>query len=106
MFLPPNMTQWLQPLDSVVCGLIKIVHRARQSLYLAADLKQWKDEQEGIVGEALLNKRPHPTLAPWLPPQPTLLQGIYVYQKTNMEELQLEKTNKAIHQVLNETLFI
>ena len=29
-FLPPNMTQWLQPLDRVVCGLIKIVQRARR----------------------------------------------------------------------------
>jgi hypothetical protein len=28
MFLPPNMTQWMQSLDRVVCGLIKIVHRA------------------------------------------------------------------------------
>jgi hypothetical protein len=26
-FLPPNMTQWMQPLDRVVCGLIKIVQR-------------------------------------------------------------------------------
>ena len=33
MFLPPNMTdltQWLQPLDRVVCGLIKTVQRARR----------------------------------------------------------------------------
>ena len=43
MFLPlPNMTQWLQPLDRVVCGLIKIVQRARRGRHLAADLKQWK----------------------------------------------------------------
>ncbi len=28
MFLPPNMMQWLQPLDRVVCGLIKIVQHA------------------------------------------------------------------------------
>jgi hypothetical protein len=66
-------TQWLQPLD-----------RGRQ---LAANLKQWKQEQERIVGEALLNKRPHPTLTPWVPPKPTLLQGIFFYQKTHMEEL-------------------
>ena len=51
MFLPPNMTQWLQPLDHVVCGLIKIVQRARRDRYLAAVLKQWKDEKEHIVGE-------------------------------------------------------
>jgi hypothetical protein len=57
-------------------------------------MKQWKQEQERIVGEALLNKRPHPTLTPWLPPKPTLLQGIFFYQKTHMEELQLEKTKK------------
>jgi hypothetical protein len=30
MFLPPNVTQWLQPLDRFVCGLIKIVQRARR----------------------------------------------------------------------------
>ena len=88
-FLPPNMTQWLQPLDHVVCGLIKIVQQARQGRFLAADLKQWKDEQESIVSEALLNDRPHLTLAPWLPPEPILLQGIFFYQKTHMEELQL-----------------
>ena len=103
MFLPPNMTQWLQPLDRVVCGLIKTGQRARRGRHLAAALKQWKDEQECIVGEALLNKRPHPTLAPWLPPKPTLLQGIFFYQKTHMEELQLEKTKNAIRQVFIDT---
>jgi hypothetical protein len=61
-------------------------------------LQQWKQEQEHIVGEALLNKRPHPDLTPWVPPKPTLLQGIYFYQKTHMEELQLEKTKNAIRQ--------
>ena len=96
-FLPPNMTQWLQPLDRVVCGLIKIVQRARRGRQLAANLQQWKQEQERIVGEALLNKRPHPELTPWVPPKPTLLEGIFFYQKTHMEELQLEKTkNKKI----------
>jgi hypothetical protein len=55
-----------QPLVQVVCGLIKIVQRARRGRHLAADLKQWKQEQERILGEALLNKRPHPTLTPWL----------------------------------------
>ena len=93
-FLPPNMTQWLQPLDRVVCGLIKIVQRARRGRQLAANLQQWKQEQERIVGEALLNKRPHPELTPWVPPKPTLLQGIFFYQKTHMEELQLEKTKE------------
>jgi hypothetical protein len=47
----------------------------------------------------LLNKKPHPTLTPWLPPKPTLLHGIFFYQKTHMEELQLEETKKAIRQV-------
>jgi hypothetical protein len=56
--LPPNMTQWLQPLDRVVCGLIKIVQRARRGRQLVANLQQWKQEQERIVGAALLNKRP------------------------------------------------
>jgi hypothetical protein len=98
-FLPPNMTQWLQPLDRVVCGLIKIVQRARRGRQLAANLQQWKQEQERIVGAALLNKRPHPPLTPWVPPKPTLLQGIFFYQKTHMEELQLEKTKNAIRQV-------
>ena len=32
MFLPPNMRQWLQPLDRVVCGLIKIVQRAHRGV--------------------------------------------------------------------------
>jgi hypothetical protein len=73
MFLPTNMTQWLQPLDRVVCGLIKIVHRARRGRHLTVDLKQWKQEQERVVGEALFNKRPRPTLTPWLPPKPTLM---------------------------------
>jgi hypothetical protein len=52
MFLPPNMTKWMHPLDRVVCGLIKIVQRARRGRHLAVDLKQWKQEQERIVGEA------------------------------------------------------
>ena len=102
-FLPPNMTQWLQPLDRVVCGLIKIVQRARRGRQLAANLQQWKQEQERIVGEALLNKRPHPELTPWVPPKPTLLEGIFFYQKTHMEELQLEKTKNAIRQVFIDT---
>jgi hypothetical protein len=59
-FLPPNMMQWLQPLDRVVCGL-KIVQRARRGRQLAANLQQWKQEQERIVGEALLNKRLTPS---------------------------------------------
>ena len=59
--------------------------------------------QERIVGEALLNKRPHPRLTPWLPPNPTLMQGIFLYQKTHMEELQLEKTKNAIRQVFIDT---
>jgi len=95
------MTQWLQPLDRVVCGVITIVQRVRRGRQLAANLQQWKQEQERIVGEALLDKRPHPELTPWVPqsPKPTLLQGIYFYQKTHMEELQLEKTKNAIRQV-------
>ena len=60
MFLPPNMTQWLQPLHRVVCGLIKTVQRGRRGRHLAAAVKQWKDEQEGIVGAALLDKRRTP----------------------------------------------
>jgi hypothetical protein len=102
-FLPLNMTQWLQPLDRVVCGLIKIVQRARRGRQLAANLQQWKQEQERIVGEALLNKRPHPELTPWVPPKPTLIQGIVFYQKTHMEELQREKTKNAIRQVFIDT---
>ena len=42
----------------------------------------------------LLNGRAHPPLAPWLPPKPTLLQGIFFYQKAHTEELQLEKTRR------------
>jgi hypothetical protein len=70
---------------------------------IGANLQQWKQEQECIVGEALLNKRPHPELTPWVPPKPTLVQGIYFYQKTHMEELQLEKTKNAIRQVFIDT---
>ena len=70
---------------------------------MAANLQQWKQEQERIVGEALLNKRPHPELTPWVPPKPTLLEGIFFYQKTHMEELQLEKTKNAIRQVFIDT---
>ena len=103
MFLPPNMTQWLQPLDRVVCGLVKIVQRARRGRHLSAHLMQWKREQERIVGEALLQKRAHPTLTPWRPPKPTLMQGIFFYQQTHMEELQLEKTKNAIRQVFIDT---
>jgi hypothetical protein len=33
---------------------------------LAVDLKRWKEEQERIKGEAVLNNRPHPTITPWL----------------------------------------
>ena len=100
----------VQPLDLVVCGLIKTVQRARRGRQLAANLKQWKQEQKRvkrIVSEALLNKRPHPTLklTPWVPPKPTVLQGIFFYQKTHMEELQLEKTKKAIRQVFIDTPF-
>ena len=71
--------------------------------HLAADLKQWNQEQQRIVEEALLSKRPHPTLTPWLPPKATLLQRIFFYHKTHMEELQLEKTKKAIRQVFIDT---
>jgi hypothetical protein len=55
MFLPPNMMQLLLPLDRVVCGLIKIVQRARRGRHMAGELKQWKGEQEHIVGEDLPN---------------------------------------------------
>ena len=51
----------------------------------------------------LLNGRAHPPLATWLPPKPTLLQGIFFYQKNHMEELQLEKTKNAIRQVFIDT---
>ena len=54
---------------------------------IGSEFETMGQEQERIVGEALLNKRPHPTLTPWVPPKPTLLQGIFFYQKTHMEEL-------------------
>jgi hypothetical protein len=52
-FLPPNMTQWLQPLDLVVCGLIKIVQRARRGGLMATHLRQWRDERDRVVGRAV-----------------------------------------------------
>jgi len=51
----------------------------------------------------LLNKRLHPELTPWVPPKPTLLEGIFFYQKTHMEELQMEKTKNTIRQVFIDT---
>ena len=66
-------------------------------------MQKWKQEQQRIEGEALLNKRPHPAITPWVSAQPTLLQGIFFYQKTHMEELHLEKTKNVIRQVFFDT---
>ena len=41
-FLPPNMTEWLQPLDLVVCGLVKLVQRKRRGARLAVHLSEWR----------------------------------------------------------------
>ena len=96
-FLPPNMTQWLQPLDLVVCGLIKTVQRARRARHLALDLTQWRDQQDIRMGQALRQGRRQPPLEPWLPPPPNLFQGIFFYHKTHHEELTHEKTKQAIN---------
>ena len=95
-FLPPNMTAWLQPLDLVVCGLIKTVQRARRGRHLARHLKTWKKTQDEILGAALLANKPPPPLQPWRPPNPTLMEGIFCYQQTDKGELQeaAEQTTK------------
>ena len=41
-FLPPNMTEWLQPLDLVVCGLVKLVQRKRRRMSLSVHLTKWR----------------------------------------------------------------
>ena len=58
------MPKCLQARYRVGCGIVKLVQRAGRGRNLPADfeLKQWRQEHERIVGEALLNKRPHPTL--------------------------------------------
>jgi hypothetical protein len=53
-FLPPNMTQWLQPLDLVLCGLIKMVQRKRGGMHLAEDLRKWRQVQIDLAGEVNL----------------------------------------------------
>ena len=40
-FLPPNMTEWLQPLDLVVCGLVKLVQRRRVALIKPSLVPKW-----------------------------------------------------------------
>ena len=71
-FLPPNMTQWLQPLDLVVCGLIKTLRRARRGKHLATDLRNWRNERDRIVGRAVLAQQQPPPLEPWKPRNPTM----------------------------------
>jgi len=66
-FLPPNMTQWLQPLDLVVSGLIKIVQRARRGRLMATHLQQWRDERDRVVGRAVSLGHQPPPLEPWRP---------------------------------------
>jgi hypothetical protein len=67
-FLPPNMTAWLQPLDLVVCGLIKTLQRARRGRHLAGHLKAWKQKQDEIMGAALMANNTPPPLEPWRRP--------------------------------------
>jgi hypothetical protein len=47
-----------------------------------------------IVGEVLLNNRPHPTLTPWLPSKPTLLQGIFFYVSEDLHGGVAARENK------------
>ena len=102
MFDSPPVFAWVLPVFVRLKPGMEETFSPRHG-QLAANLQQWKHEQQRIVGEALLNKRPHPELTPWVPPKPTLLQGIFFYQKTHMEELQLEKTKNAIRQVFIDT---
>jgi hypothetical protein len=95
-FLPPNMTQWLQPLDLVVCGLVKTVQRARRGKHLATDLRNWRDERDRIVGRAVLAQQQPPPLEPWKPRNSTISQGIFFYHQTHNEELVDARTQAAI----------
>ena len=81
-FLPPNMTEWLQPLDLVVCGLAKLVQRKRRGARLAFHLSEWRMAYVKACGEATLAEQPIPTIPAWYPPKPTLMEGIFQYQKT------------------------
>ena len=50
-FLPPNMTQWLQPLDLVVCGLSRqFKGRAGGSIWLQTCRIRGMSEIESLVG--------------------------------------------------------
>ena len=95
-FLAPNMTHWLQPMDLVVCGLIKTVQRARRGKHLATDLRNRRDERDRIVGRAVLAQQQPPPLEPWKPRNPTISQGIFFYHQTHNEELVDARTQAAI----------
>ena len=90
------MTQWLQPLDLVKCGLIKTVQRARRGRLMATHSRQWRDTRDRVVGRAVSLSHQPPPLEPWRPPDPTIAQGIFFYHKTHHEELTREKTQIAI----------
>ena len=91
-FLPPSITQRLQPLDLVVCGLLK----QRRGVYLSN--KVWRQEQLSwhIQGQAAKIKEKLPPLQQWKPPTLTLLDGIFQYHRTHEEELQLDTTKESI----------
>ena len=90
------MTEWLQPLDLVVCGLVKLVQRKRRGARLAVHLSEWRSAYVKACGEATLSGQPIPTIPVWHPPKPTLMEGIFQYQKTHSEELQSESLKSAL----------
>jgi len=95
-FLPPNMTAWLQPLDLVVCGLVKLVQRRRRGARLAVHLSEWRADYVKSCGEAMLAEQPRPPVPIWHPPKPTLMEGIFQYHKTHNEELQSDNLKSAL----------
>ena len=61
MFDSPPVFAWVLPVFVRLKPGMEETFSPRHG-QLAANLQQWKHEQQRIVGEALLNKRPHPEL--------------------------------------------
>ena len=73
---------------------------------MATYLQQWRDERDRVVGPAVSLGHQPPHLEPWLPPDPTIVQGIFFYHKTHHEELTREETQIAIHKAFMEACII
>ena len=91
------MTEFLQPLDLVVCGLIKLVQWKRRGMALVKDLSRiCRAAYEKECGQAVLaGRKDLPPVPQWHPEKPSLMQGIFYYQKTHNEELQSATLKQA-----------